>query len=93
MDREQAEIIALKAAAFIFSDDNAREGFMAQTGAIPEDIQAQLGHPETLAGLLEFLMGDEKRLLDFCELEELAPELPGRARFTLGGPANPEDQF
>lgn len=93
MEREQAEIIALKAAAFIFSDDNAREGFLAQTGAMPEDIQAQLSHPETLAGLLEFLMGDEKRLIEFCELENLEPELPSRARFTLGGPANPEDVF
>lgn len=85
MNRDAAETIALQAAAFIFADDQARDGFLALTGAALEDVRDRLTGPDMQSGILEFLMMDEQRLLEFCEAEGLAPELPGQARWELSG--------
>jgi hypothetical protein len=83
MTRERAETIALMATRFIFADERATAALMAQTGTTADDLRAHLGEAETLAGILDFLLGDERLLVAFAEAEDLDPSQPARARHAL----------
>lgn len=91
MDRQRAETIALRAAAFLFSDERARDGFLAVTGADPASLRDQLQESETLTGLLDYLLSNEPLLLAFCAAEEIEPEEPGQARSALAPEPHPND--
>ncbi len=85
MNRDAAETIALKALAFIAGDDEGLRLLMALSGLEPGRLRESAGEPETLAGVLDFLLGDEARLKRFCDDAGLAPETPARARAALPG--------
>ena len=85
MNRDAAETIALKALAFVVGDDEGSRRFFALSGLEPHNLRASAGEPETLAGVLDFLLGDEARLMRFCDDAGLAPEAPARARAVLPG--------
>ena len=89
INRAAAETIALRAAGHLFSDDRAIAGFLATTGATPENLRASIYETGTLVGILDYLLADEARLLAFCDAEGLSPEAPGRARQVLA----PEGDF
>lgn len=85
MDRDAAETIALKALAFVVGDDEGLSRFFALSGLDAQGLRAGAGEPETLAGVLDFLLGDEVRLIRFCDEAGLPPEAPARARAVLPG--------
>jgi hypothetical protein len=88
--RRNAEIVGLRALAFIAADDHALSAFIAESGLTPAHLQSAAVRPEVLAGALDFLLGEERRFLAFCEEIGLAPELVLRARALLPG-ATPEE--
>ena len=89
MPSDDAQTIALKALTFVLADDDARRRFVGQTGLDGESLRAQAGEEAFLGGMLDFLLADEALLLRFCEVSDLTPEAPCRARAALPG-ATPE---
>ena len=85
MTPERAETLALQALAYIAQDDTLMPRLLALTGLGPDDLKTAVDKPETLAGVMDFLLQDEKALLAFCEAVEIAPEDPARARSALPG--------
>jgi hypothetical protein len=83
--RETAETLALQALGWIAADDDQLGRFLALTGIAPADLRHRLNDPTALAGVLDFLMGDEATLLAFCQDQEIAPEIIGLARRHLPG--------
>ena len=83
MDREQAETVALQAAAYIFSNEKALNGLMAASGASAEQLRTGLADYVFLAGLLDYLLGDERLLVAFCQDQDLEPDQPARAQAAL----------
>lgn len=85
MNRDAAETIGLQALAFIASDDELLPQLFALTGIGADDIRNEASDPDFLAGVLDFLLLEDRRLLDFCETAGLKPQEPKRARQALPG--------
>lgn len=82
---QRAEIIALRALAWLVGNDDLRGVFMGATGAGEDDLRARAQDPEFLASVLDFLMMDDAWITGFCDAEGLAyPEVPA-ARAALPG--------
>ena len=88
MSTEEAEINAIKALAFIASEENIISQFISQTGLFPNQLIENTQNPEWLGAVLDFLMEDETLLLRFCELEKLQPEKITMLRSHLPGGIN-----
>lgn len=85
VSHEQAEVIALRALAWLITDENLAGRFLSLTGCDGESLRQRAGQPEVLGSVLDFLMSDEQALLDFAQSAEIAPEVIGRARHRLPG--------
>jgi Protein of unknown function (DUF3572) len=80
---EEAEIIALKALAFMANDAERLGRFLALSGVSPGDISGTAADRHFLAGVLNHLLQDESLLLTFAAEEDLDPRLPALAAETL----------
>lgn len=83
MPAEHAEALAIRALGFLAQDPEALGRFLAETGLGPENLRASAREPGFLAGVLEFIMGDESLLLVFAERVEIRPTLIAVARNLL----------
>ncbi|WP_020401242.1 DUF3572 domain-containing protein [Kordiimonas gwangyangensis] len=90
MTSDFAQALALRAAAFIFSEDALRDRYIALSGTGVDDIRARIEDSEFLASLLEFLMAHEPDLLAFAAYADEKPETIAKAWRTLGGGAGQE---
>lgn len=88
IDTEEAQIIALKMLAFLASDGNRLGTFLAASGLGPADLKSSARNPQFLAGVMDYLLGDESLLLTFAESGEIDPATISGARRSLpgGGP-------
>lgn len=82
---DQATTLAIRALAFLASDDDALGRFLGTTGMDPAELRAGADDPVVLAGVLDFLLSEEPLLLQFCAEARLRPEEPQRARVQLPG--------
>jgi hypothetical protein len=80
---QEAEVIALKALAFLANDAPRLERFLVLSGMNPGDIREAAANPQFLAGVLNHLLQDESLLLTFTADEGLDPRLPVLAAETL----------
>jgi hypothetical protein len=85
MQRDEAEILALKALTYLAGLDEMMDRFAALSGMGAGDIIERASDPEMLAGVLEFFLYDEALLTEFCEAEDINPEHPAQARMALPG--------
>lgn len=85
MTPNAAQAVALGALAHLVTDEAARSRFLALSGATAEMLRQGTGDPAFLAGVLDFLLGDEALLTAFCESAGLAPDAPALARAALPG--------
>jgi len=85
LNKEEAERIAISALGFIASEEERLIRFLNLTGYSPETIRSQAGSPEFLAGVLDFLLGDESDLLVFASHSQIDPSTVAAARHVLGG--------
>ncbi len=85
MNKDQAEAIALDALGYIIQDAALRGRFLDLTGVDPSDLRGRLSDSSFLAAIIEFLLGDEACLLEFCSATEIDPQLPARAHTVLVG--------
>lgn len=85
MDREQAEITALKALTYLAGDEKRLEWMILETGIDPRHLATSADTAEILAGILDFLLHHEDILIDFCDHENIDALTPARARKALPG--------
>jgi len=83
--REQAEVIALQALAWLIADEDLAGRFLVMTGCDGQSLRQRAGQPEVLGSVLDFLLDNEPALLDFTQSAHMAPDAIGRARQRLPG--------
>jgi len=82
--RETAEILAVRALAFLAENDSRLGVFVAATGIAVQSIRAAAREPNFLAGVLEHILSDEALLIAFAEGADINPAEVARARQALG---------
>jgi hypothetical protein len=82
-----AEVIALNCLGFLAEDGERLGRFLALSGVSPASLRAQARDPSFLAGVLDYLLADEKLLLAFSEAQGVDPEIVVRSRVRLPGAA------
>ena len=85
LEREQAEVVALEALAFLALEADRLGRFLGLTGMGPEQVRERCSDPEFLAGVLDHVLSDETLLIAFVEERGLDPLLPAAARRELPG--------
>ncbi|HEX3487346.1 MAG TPA: DUF3572 family protein [Micropepsaceae bacterium] len=85
MLRSAAEAIALKALAHLAADGDGLVRFLALSGLELDDLRAQAGNPELLAGIMDFLLSDEALCAGFLTAEDLDSPTLHAARRALPG--------
>jgi len=81
----EAEILALKALAFLAHSDEDLDRFVALSGVAPADLRARAEQPEMLAAVLDFVLADDTRVTGFCEEVAIDPRELHAARRALPG--------
>lgn len=84
-EQEAAETLALRALGWIAGQDDVLAGFMAASGIGPQDLGAAAGQAEFLGAVLDYVLGDEDRLVAFCDAAGLDYGAPMAARRALPG--------
>lgn len=84
---DQAETVGLQALTWLAGNDELLPVFLGATGASEADLRAQAAEPEFLGSVLDFLTMDDAWVVQFCDSEGLAYDLPLRARMSLPGGA------
>ena len=79
-----AETLAIQVLAFLGEDPERLGRFLAVTGIDPAGLRAAAVEPQFLAGLLEYVAGDEALLLNFANHAGLDPAEVARACAALG---------
>ena len=85
MDLGAAETFALKALAFLAADEDVLVRFLNQSGLELGDLRERAGEPELLAGVLDFILGDDALLTAFAGGEGVDPKFVHAARRALPG--------
>ena len=87
MNLEAAQALGLEALAFPAADERRLGALPAQAGWQLTDLRAQPNDREVIAGVLDFLLSDERLVLALCAVNGCAAETPMRARQALPGAA------
>ncbi len=85
ISHEEAEILAVRALGFLAEHRERVEGFVRMTGVAVDDLKDHASDPGYLGAVLDYLLADERYLLEFTERVGIAPELPYAARRKLEG--------
>jgi hypothetical protein len=85
IDREAAESLAVQALAYLANDPEQLARFLALSGIGPQAIRAAAADPQFLAGVLDYVTGEEKLLLALADHLQMKPEQVWRARTALSG--------
>jgi Protein of unknown function (DUF3572) len=83
--REAAETLAIQALSFIAADAERLGRFLGLSGIGPAQIREAAREPEFLAGVLDYLMSDERLLTEFARETDHDPITVSQARHVLGG--------
>ena len=79
------ETLALRALAHIVGDEVLLPRFFALSGLDPVSLRARAAEPAVLGGVLDFVLGDERLVIELAEKFGIAPEFFARARRKLPG--------
>ncbi|WP_332685767.1 DUF3572 domain-containing protein [Bosea sp. (in: a-proteobacteria)] len=82
----EAEALALRALAFLASEPERLEPFLAATGLGPATLRSAAQEPGFLLAVLDHLCASDSLLLEFAGNLSLNPEIIGQAREILAGP-------
>jgi hypothetical protein len=82
--RENAERLAIEALSFIAGEPESLARFLALSGIGPATLRRAAADPAFLAGVLDFVLGDEPLLVAFARHAGIAPEGIARARRAFG---------
>lgn len=76
---EDRAALALRALAFVLSDERRAQRFLDLTGLTPDGLRAAIGESETHRAVIDFLCAHEPDLVAAAEALGLAPEVLRRA--------------
>ena len=85
MTSDDAEIYALKAANWLLSNQELLDLFMGSTGVSENTIKSDIQNTVFLVAVLDFLLLDDKWVMEACDAMKLQPELMQIARLFLPG--------
>ncbi|MCL4068686.1 DUF3572 domain-containing protein [Pseudomonas sp. GX19020] len=88
--QENAQILALQALAWLAADEDRIGPFLAQSGIGILELQARAGETEVLAAVMDFLLGDDARVIEFAAGAGHAPAEVAAARAALPGGEVPD---
>jgi len=83
LTRETAEILAIKALAFIAEEPERLNLFLVSTGIEAAEIRTAAREPGFLAGVLEHMLANESLLIAFAESAGIDPAALAGARSAL----------
>ena len=86
IDRRAAEDLAIQALAYLAGEPERLGRFLALSGLGPETIRAAAHDSQFLAGVLDYVTGDETLLTAFAKHSQVAPEQVMQAHHMLAGP-------
>ncbi|WP_136439379.1 DUF3572 domain-containing protein [Pacificoceanicola onchidii] len=84
-ERESAELLGLRAAAWLAGQDDLLSVFLGSTGASIDDFRTNLESPEFQGAVLDFLLMNDEWVTSFCNAESLPYDRLMRARALLPG--------
>src|SRR5271167_5003336 len=87
---DSARSLAVRALAFIAADSDRLSRFLNMTGLGPHNLRTAAADPAFLGSVLEYLVADEKLLVEFAADAGLKPEAVARAHEALGRPYESE---
>jgi hypothetical protein len=83
VQKEAAETLAIEALGFIAGEPDWLARFLAASGIGPATLRRAAADPAFLAGVLDFLLGNEPLLVAFAGRAGIPPERIGEARRAL----------
>lgn len=89
LTRQEADVLALKALAFLAGDPPRLARFLRLTGLDTNDLRQGAGEPAILAAVMDHLLSDQTLLLVFATDAGVRPESVEEARAILSGIDNP----
>jgi hypothetical protein len=87
--KHDAETLALKALAFLASDEEAMGGFLGRCGADIDTVRTRATDPEFLGFVLDHLLTEDEAVLAFAASEQIDPMDVVQARAALPGGDTP----
>lgn len=84
---DAAETLALRALAWLVTQEDLLGLFMGSTGASESDLREAVDNPDFLGSVLDFLMQDDAWVVAFCDADGFAYDQPREARAALPGGA------
>jgi len=85
MTRNEARDIADAGFTHIAGDPGLVERLLAQSGSTVAGLRAMAARPEFAVFVLDFLLEEDRRVLDFAQAAQIAPQRVQMARAVLGG--------
>jgi hypothetical protein len=85
IDREAARRLAIQALEYLAAEPERLGRFLALSGLDPTTIRAAARQPEFLAGVLEYMLGDERMVAAFTVSVNVPPERIAEAHAVLAG--------
>lgn len=83
-----AKEIALSALIHVLQDPELAAGFFGTSGLAPEDVAAMRNDPALELAVFDYLLEDDRRVLDMAEALGLPPKDILAARTLLAGPGS-----
>ncbi len=85
MTPERAEVLALEGLGWLAGQEDGIQRFLNQSGIDADSLRDAAGSREMGVAVLDFLLGNEELLLQFCESAAIPPKQVHLARHALGG--------
>ena len=85
LDAEGARALAIDALGFLAGDPVLMNRFLQLSGLEAHELRMAAADPAFFAGLLDFILADERTLTAFAAETAIAPASVGRAREALSG--------
>ena len=80
---DSARSLAVSALAFIAADPDRLDRFLGITGLGPDNLRTAAADPAFLSSVFDYLVADEKLLVEFAADAGLRPEAVSRAHEAL----------
>lgn len=86
--RQPAEDLAMTVLLHVLQNPDLAERLLAESGLQAEALRGAAGDPEFRVSVLEFLLADDARVVDFSRASGIRPEEVLAARTALAGPGS-----
>ncbi|MFZ1469181.1 MAG: DUF3572 domain-containing protein [Paracoccaceae bacterium] len=83
--QESAQTLALQVLGWLAGQDDHFQAFLGNSGTDAAEVRARAADPEMLGSVLDYLLGDDALVIQFCADAGLPPEAPMQARAFLPG--------